>query len=221
MCPIDQLVQINSPSPPALEDPAKIFAELTQNGLTGLLIDSGSCRVGTSFKSYCQFASWPQFGILFSHVIADDSDEHPRALGEIEQRLQKETKYLSAFAQLGAPVIQFYAASSGTPVIKFIDNRDDFPKQAAGLVVQHVAGIGPFHISYQYRELWDAVRARGREIEAIARADYDDICKASLQRCPHDLQVMLTEPGNLIVLDIEKFGTGRSLPPWPDQSSNG
>jgi hypothetical protein len=193
-------------------DVENVFAILHRGGLTKSIIVPESCKIGTSFKSYCRLVINPNLGILFSDEITDDSCEHRRSLDQIIRRLSDEDRYLKELRDLGARVPQVYSHRDGV-VVKFTDRRTATPQNAAGMVIQHIEGEGPFKLMYELPRL--AKVARAYKVEEPIQKEYERIREIARSRCPRDLQVFMTRECTLVVLDVEQLGMGQRLPDWP------
>jgi hypothetical protein len=79
------------------------------------------------------------------------------------------------------------------------------------MFVQHIDYIRLFKISYEARMLGDAIRRLGGSQQSKAESEYEKIKSAAAQACPRDLQVLLTESGDIYVIDIEQLGEGRTI----------
>ncbi len=188
----------------------EILCSILSNGLTEDMIVPGSRCGNTSFKNYCRLSVQPEIGLLYARELPDGENDSTQSIDIIRQRLATEESNFTKFQRLGARVPSRYAVC-GSIIFDFCDRSGNPSSLASGMFVQHIDYIRLFKISYEARMLGDAIRRLGGSQQSKAESEYEKIISAAAQACPRDLQVLLTESGDIYVIDIEQLGEGRTI----------
>lgn len=170
----------------------------------------GTCDVSTRrgddtpghpsrWKTYYRSSMFPAFGVLLAHEDADASvDTMRRKLDEEAEnyrRLRAEGYDLPVTAERSIEIIDNLAGGV----------------RAAALVVEHIAGRGPYKARTEFRGIARIVMAQEPHLKQRFMAAWAKLKIAAARKAPQDLQVILADDGRIVTIDPEKVGPGVAL----------
>lgn len=82
---------------------------------------------------------------------------------------------------------------------------------AAALVLEHVAGRGPYKARTQVHAIASIVRESEGNLKAHYLESWAKLTQAAAATVPMDLQVILADDGRIVTIDPEKVGPGVPL----------
>jgi len=183
----------------------QIIDQISVEGIQAATVDVASRRGGdtvghaTKWKVYYQLSAEPGYGVLLAHENEDATLKEQRAKLDEEagnfKRLRKAGFDVPDTAQHSIDVTDYLAGGV----------------RAAALVVEHIAGPGP----YKARTEVSAIRkivGQDETRKALHLLAWARLSKAAQAAAPMDLQVILADDGRIVTIDPEKVGPGYSLP---------
>lgn len=156
---------------------------------------------GTKWKVYYRLAAGPRLGVLLAHETEADTLDRQIA------RLDEEAGNYATLRAAGFVVP--HCATRAVATLDYLAGG----VSAAALVVEHIAGHGPYKAGTQFRSIARIVGGSAAGLEPLYRQAWSALQMSARERCPMDLQVLLAHDGRIVTIDPERIGPGRILPP--------
>ncbi len=180
---------------------------LATEGISEITVDLESRRGGdtsgseTKWKVYYRLRSDPNCGVLLRHATQDIP------LGQQIALLDAELRNYGILRDSG-----FDVPKTATSIFTVVDHLAG-GAQAAALVVEHVDGVGPYKAFTAARSIGKVIRDRAMGTDATYRDAWQRLATATSRIAPMDMQVLITDDGRIVTIDVEAIGPGRILPP--------
>ena len=182
----------------------QLVQELLRDGVSEATVDLASRRGGdteghaTRYKTYYRLASDAAYGVL----LVRDGPDAPRQ--GPEEYLEQEASNLARLRAAG------YDVPESSVVFRVADQLAAV--DAAALVVEHIEGLGPYKAITQVRAIRALISHAPQDVGSRYRENWNRLRALSAVMAPRDHQVMLSEDGRIVTIDVEQVGSGRDLP---------
>lgn len=179
--------------------------QLASQGLSAATVNLGSRRGAgsdspTKHKTYYQAQAFPTVGVL---VMRESM-----SLSAGRSQLEVEIGNYDKLAAAGFRVPDLWSAQ------EYID-KITCRGPVAALIIEHIAGAGPWKVSTEYRSLMRYANALPEAARARAEADWAALQVACAKASPGDWQIMLRTDGSLFTIDPEYVTSNPvMLPAW-------
>ncbi|MFL0587506.1 hypothetical protein ACH0BU_12780 [Sphingomonas olei] len=179
----------------------QIQVEGVHDGIFDVATRRGADTPGhpSRWKTYYRSSTFPDLGVLLAHEDAETSIETLRA------RLDEEADNYRRLLDVGFDV----PATAGRSV-EVVDHLAG-GRRAAALIVEHVAGSGPYKARTDVRRIARVVMEQEASLTKRFTEAWAGLRVAAARKAPQDLQVMLGDDGRIVTIDPEKVGPGVAL----------